>query len=452
MLFPKIVKYNAAWWVSEALRDYGTKVHFVTGGLGSGKTHGSVDWHYAMCTQNQDAKFSWFTEPVFARVKDTAIPKWLNLFQRIDLRENVHWTMVHGNPTVIRLCSGQEIHILSAHNPELLVGAEVSHFTMDEPGKTKYEAFLQCMGRLRDPAAYRRQALLCGSPEGTNWFMDLGDFQGLNLEKLYRRFQLHTADNRANLPPDYIDQLIVTWAAFPARLKAYLYGVFGSFFEGQCITEFDEAVALDADVGLDPEEDIYLSFDFNAYPLAYVIVQVQKFPLMVDGKIFNVRNFVVLGESVSERGGNLEDAAASFVKKVPPAYFRRSPIRLYGDRTGHAASHKVKHTDYEQLVNFLTPHYDTVEICAAKQIAPQVDAIEEVNRLFSYQLVRVHPRCTNFINSLKKTSWKEGTREIDKPKNDKHTHWLDAFKYLAYWLKDLDILNAKRAIVYGVNY
>lgn len=446
------VEVNVAWWVAEALRDFKTKAHFVTGGLGSGKTHGAVQWHYDLVTENPKARYSWFLEPVHARVKDTAIPKWLDFFQLIGLRETVHWDIYQGNPTVFKLCSGQEIHLLSAHNPDLLVGAEISHFTIDEPGKTKYDAFLKCMSRMRDPLAWRRQGMLSGSPEGDNWFKDLGDFQGIDVQRLYRRFQLFTSENPYNAP-DYVQQLMITWEAFPARLKAYLYGVFTSFFEGMCITEFDEATDLDAGLTPDPDQDLYLTFDFNAYPLAFVVAQIQKFPYLLDnGVIHNVRNYVVLAESHGKNEGNLEDAATEFKKKFPTRVFRHTPIKIYGDRTGHAKSHKVRHTDFQQLENYLKEEYMHVEVCAQRQVAPQTDSIEEVNRLFSYQLVKVHPRCTNFVNSIKTTRWKDGTREIYKPAGDKHTHWLDAFKYLAYQLKDLDILNAKRSIVTGINY
>lgn len=446
-----VSRSRASWWVGEALKDWYTTVFAVTGGLGSGKTHGSVQWHYTMCTRNQDSPFSWYVEPVFARINDTALPKWRKFFKGIGYVEGIHYTVKLGNPTIIRLPNQHEIHIMSGHNPDLMVGAEISHATIDEPGSCKYDVFLNVMSRLRCPMSYVRQVMLSGVPQGGNWYMDLFNFKGVDFKRRYRRFQLWTDDNVHNLGEAYLQQIEETYRAFPLKLLSYRKGEFTHFYEGRAITEYDESVHIDAELGPDPELEIYLTWDFNAFPLAWCAVQVQPFDLEFRLKTHRIRKYVVLAESAADGIGNLQDACAEFVRKFPSVDFRSTPIKVYGDRTGHAHSHKVRFTDYEQIRQYLKPYYDSIEICAARQVAPQVESIEEVNRLFSYNLMMLHPRCHNTMRSLRETRWKPGEREIMKPKGETHTHWLDALKYLVYQLKRYDILEQKREVVFGVN-
>jgi len=86
----------------------------------------------------------------------------------------------------------------------------------------------------------------------------------------------------------------------------------------------------------------------------------------------------------------------------------------------------------------LSKFYNNVRIVAMRQVAPQVDSVESLNRAFSYAQVLISRKNVNLIKSLRGTRWKEGKRELYKPSDDKITHWADSLKYRVYQLFALE--------------
>lgn len=439
-----------AWWVGEAFRDTRTAVFAVTAGLGAGKTHGMCQFHHLLVQANCNAEFSSFVEPTYRLIQQAAIPKYKKVLAEFGLRQNRDFKVYKSPfPRIVytNLPVQHEVHFISAENPELIVAVELSHATEDESGIIPKEVTQNLQSRIRDTRATRRQFFRGGAPQGVNDFADAFDSDTLEgwdrsvdrdhkkvieiegVEVWYRRFTVWTDDNAKHLPPDYIAKNIVApYAHNPNLLKSYRYGQFCSLVEGVVCSNYMPQKHDCDDMRADPNRPIYLDMDFNAAPLAWVASQI--IPFEERGKrIF--RNVAI--DEANEEGGQLDDAAIEFSRKFPASTYRDTTIKLYGDRSGHAGSHKIAGSDYENFARYLRGlGFRNVEICAARQVAPEASSAEAFNRLFLEGLYLICRRCRMLRRSLQATTWKKGIRKIDKPSGETHTHHFDACKYRAW--------------------
>jgi len=434
-------KIRLKWWVDEALRDTKSKVFFVTGGLGAGKTDGGSTWHYDRVTKNPKSQFSWFFEPTYKKVEDAGVPTYTEVLGRLGLLQGRHYTLKKSpNYSIKFRATGQEVHFLSYDRPDLIVATEISHAYLDEAADAEFLAYMNIRSRIRDAQATCRQLMAGGAPQGLGWFSEIADsdtLQGWDTtiprdhtlkEKGYRRFTLWTDDNADNLPEDYIDILEDTYGHNPNYIKSYRFGVFCPFSIGSVYSNYRPYHDIENIPG-DPYKPIDLTFDFNANPLAWVALQKVRF--QEAGQ--TIHRHVAIDEA-NEGNTNLDDSIVEFALKFPVALFRDTPITLHGDRSGHAKSHKIKGTDYELIEKYLRDAgYRNIETAAARQVVMEVDSVEAVQKLFAKNLLYICKRCVMLRKSLLATMWKEGQRKIAKPNGETHTHHGDALKYWA-WL------------------
>ena len=140
-----------------------------------------------------------------------------------------------------------------------------------------------------------------------------------------------------------------------------------------------------------------------------------------------------------------------FALKHPVAIHRNTPIRIYGDITGHAKSHKVEGSDFDNIERYLRElGYKNVEICAARQVAPEAESIDTVQKLLMNNLFCICKRLRGVRKSFLATEWLEGVRKLHKPKGETHTHKGDAIKYFLYQ-EARDETGALKRKVHGTN-
>lgn len=260
----------------------------------------------------------------------------------------------------------------------------------------------------------------------------------------YRRLVIHTSDNEKHLPPDYIPALVAKYGDNTNLIRAHLFGEFCPLVEGSAYSNYIPDRHDVPDENPDPYLPIAFKWDFNAEPLAWVASQ-----KLYVGTITRTKKWIALHNS--EAGSsNLTDATLEFAAKFPLDKFSATPIGIYGDRTGHAGSHKIEGSDFENIQKILKRlGYARVSIFASRQVAPENDSVECVQNLFLYNLFALCRRCDNLRKSLLSTSWKEGTRKLSKPAGETWTHWADALKYWCYQERNTLF---KGTPVYGMNY
>ena len=425
------VRSKVPWWVKRASEDLKADHFWVTGGLGSGKSHGSAIWFHDRMSLNARSKIAWAVAPTHRKVEDILIASYQKVLERhYGLYPSIHYSITKAPYwKIVFDSSGQEVHFHSGDRPELLVGSNIHTWWLTEPGIMKEEVFLNCQERLRCPDAVVRQGIGEGTPEGLDtWFereANFGEANGddWNPETLARRFTLWTDDNTELMTraPDYIPRLVRTHAHNPTILESYRYGRFVAFnvggvyknFIGKCIT---------LDVKADPMLPIYFCWDFNHTPLAWVVIQRQ--PYIVRGQ--RRHRFVALAES-NGLSSQLEEGIEEFRTQFPLFDFKGTPIYIMGDRSGHAKSHKIRGSDYDFIKKSLKEaNYQHPEIKAQKEVTPVAASAAQVDKLFMYQEYVVAAWCKNLIDSYRKTKWKPGTRDIEKPPGETWTHYQEA--------------------------
>ena len=442
------------WWVAEALDDYTSTRIACTGGLGSGKSHGSAQWFYDRCVINDKSPYSCVLMPTYQKILDTAVPTLRKVFESIGLREDIHYKFWKSPvPMIEFFTSGHQIHFISGNNPDKIVGVEYSHAWISEAGTMKQEALDNTCDRVRCTRAIVNQIIFDGVPMALGRYAEMFDTEqqpGWHQieykdyrrksetpygDIYYRRFRVETADNPF-VNQEYVASVYETYRNRPNYIRAWLHGFFTPLHVGNVYTEYRPEVHNlneHSRVLEDPSTPIFLSFDFNANPVSWVAVQNHLFSEY--DKLVN--RWVVVNEC--KQGINqLTDAVAYFQSQFPVSQFYDTDIFIYGDSTGHHGSHKVRHSDYQVIKNTLAKFgYKKIFIKAIKYNPAETVTVEAVNNLFLKDELYINPWCTELQRSLLFTQWKANSKNIDKPSKEDWTHYGDALKYWAYVYNEL---------------
>lgn len=415
------------YWASCILTDTEIERYVITGGLGSGKSTTGLLAFIAYLLCNPKAKFWWVVAPTHARIEDSMIPAALLSLEMLGRKAGRDFTLKKSKPQTIEFHeTGQEIRFLSADRPEHMVSATLGGYFITEAFRMKREVYENVESRTRSAQIKRTLGILEGTPEGDNWGKDEFniDPKKPDYERKLRRFILHTHDNAHNLNPNYIQRLYQIYAHSPAMIRSYIHGEFSSFRLGDVFAQFLESRNVIDDMQPDPMRNIALCFDFNATPLTWSAWQVIPYKV---GNTTRMREVCIAESSLDCR--DLFSAALEVGKNFPPNIFKHTPIELWGDRTGHAASHKTSGTDFSNLRDYLTEVYTNVEIKAPREITPIRASVDVFNRLLLYEMILICAKCNNMRRSLNMTKWATGKDDLEKKQGETHTHHSDGARY-----------------------
>ena len=437
-------------WVDEIINDLETDYFGVSAGLGSGKTHGAMQWLYDRCVLNSESPYSVVMMPTYQKIHDSAIPKLRQVLADIGLVESIHYSVLKSPfPKLLFKATGHEVHFISAANPETIVGVEYSHGVVSEAGTTNNEALQRIVERVRFPKAVACQLLFEGVPECGGLFQSMFDDQEDDrwIERKercfakvvetefgdvnYKRYRVRTYDNPF-ITTQYIAGLHAQYADNPNYKKAYLEGIFAPIHVGNVYDAYRPHIHDIEELDAEPYKPLYLTWDFNANPVTWIALQEKTFH---EG-IKKVNRYIALDEC-SIDVEQLDKAVSVFAAKFPVHKFRRTPIEIYGDMSGHAHSHKVPSTDYEMIVKYLTKlGYEQFCVNALRYNPPETASVEAANSMFRADKCYVTKKCKKLKFSFTKSRWKEGVKKIDKPSGETWTHSGDAFKYFAYAINE----------------
>ena len=430
---------EVAPWVGELLNDRTSHTIYTHAGIGSGKTFAHVLKHSNWFLENQDCPLSWWLEPTHTLVEQGAIPEWKKYFDLRNWKEGREYRLLNSKPIKIYLYSGlntHEIAFLSADRPEHLVAANIGALSVDEAGSTKAAAVEYAVGRVRDKRANYSQVWMFGAPQGMNHFADKANFQGHKesliegIKFLERSFEISTYENENNLAPGYIARQLQMFGHNPNKVLSWIYGKFTSFFEGRAHPDYDSAKDRH-ELEADPGTVLYLAWDFNVQPLAWVAGQRRYCidPLyLTDG-----HRYITVGES-SGSSNTIMDGCAEFIRQFDPKVFETTPIRITGDANGHSRSVRASGSCYDDAKRYLKEFYRDVKVIAPA-VNPEVAVrVEATNKAFSYSLALVHKDHKNLDRSLLVTAWEAGTKNLKKPQGEDWTHWGEAF---GYWISQM---------------
>lgn len=450
---PKYKKIGTPWWVYDAISDLSPeRIFWITGGLGSGKTTGAAMWFVDRWFLNNESRFSWAVAPTYTKVEQILIPAIVQvLYDIYGFRERIHYTLTKTPFWKLTLRNySHELHFLSGDRPELFVGSNIACWWITEPGLQSREVFEKCQTRLRCPKAKVRQGMGEGTPEGINWYADIADIGGpgydrVNNEKNHRRFIVETTMNRHLMPsPEVYAQTKIRDVFSYDKNKAISYekGLFTKFTKGSAYWEFVERRNIDYIDNYKPHPlfTLNLCFDFNVSPLSWVLLQEHIDQGLMSGNLAAMRKIVALKESSGESRGVM-DAVAEFAAHFPAERFGNTPVHVHGDASGHAPNHHTAGSDYSLILEYLhSLGYRKVSIKAPKSNPRVQHRLEVTAAVMAYERFVVNHSCRRLIESFSKTSLKDGTFEIEKPRGEDWTHYADACTYGVFELaKELNL-------------
>lgn len=438
------------YWANEILRDKRHDRFVVTGGLGSSKTTNGLLTFFINLLNNPLAKMWWVIAPTHSRIDDSVIPASVFALDLMGFKSNIHYKLIRSKPSTIRIHStGQEIRFISADRPDLMVSATLGGYFITEAFRIKREVYENVESRARSVNVDRILGILEGTPEGDTWGKDEFDIDRSEPVRKLRRFILHTYDNEHNLHPSYIPRLHQIYAHNPAQIRSYIYGEFSNFRSGDVFGQYVESRNVIPDVEADPMRDINICFDFNASPLTWTAWQ--KMPYRI-GNTSRLREICIAESSLKLT--DLFQACVEIGQAFPSSIFADTKINIWGDRTGHAKSHKAKGTDFDNIKKYLVELYRDVEIKAPTQITPIRASVDVLNRMFLYELILVCESCKNLRRSYNNTKWadKKNKVDIEKPAGETHTHHGDGTRYRLWWeYKSADINTLASQNITGIN-
>jgi hypothetical protein len=453
------------WWVWDTIQDEtNLRVHWITGGLGSGKSHGGQIWDIKRCLQNgvqmsePKPSISWTVAPNY-RICETLLNLTLQVALDVfQMREGKHFWLRRSFPRQIDFTPmklNHRLYFLSADNPEHFVSDSITHWRWSEVGVSKALVYEKLQDRLRDRRAKILQGLGDGTPEGSdNHYAELANIPGegrvrFDTERNFSRYIIETGDNSHNLAPGYVEALRDRYRYDPIKLMSYEKGLFVRFDKGSAYWEFVESRNVEqSDVKPSPSLKINLTFDFNVSPLAAVVIQ--EFMAQRNFLAPREKKMIALWESSGESRG-LMDVVAEFGAAFPIGQYRHTPIEVYGDASGWARNIHSSGSDYAMIEQYLRAlGYQNVTVLAAKSNPMVKHRLEKTAALMAYERFSVLPSCRKLISSFVKTSLKEGTFEIEKPTGETWTHFADGCTYAMYQLaKDIDVTSPHARKVFG---
>lgn len=440
---------SLSWWLAEAIKDNKSSQMCVTGGYGSQKSYSGWQWLLERVRQNPDCPTFFNTQPVHHLIRSASIKTFEAIADTYRLKEGKDYSINRSSPAFIKLHNKkeQEILLLSVDNPDVLVAFSSGFGLADEIALCKEEAYRKLPARNRYNLGNGKinQILYTTTPEGLGWFSDIWNSDVLDgwdrsrsrdHIKTYieaytkqtmqiRRFRALTKENPFN-PPEYIANLYDTYAHNPNMVKSYLDGYFAPFATGLAVPNYNPALHdLRDEVKADPKNTLLMSWDWNSNPVSWVALTTAK-------NEFRKTEYILHEES-SLGYSLIDDACLEFAVKFPVVDYGGTEILIYGDPAGFNKSWKTPLNDFAKVKSVLNKlGYKNVHIKAVHRPIPETETLDAINRAFYDNCVFINNHCIEIKKSLMQTKLKDNERKIDKPSGEKHTHKLDALKYVIY--------------------
>lgn len=356
----------------------------------------------------------WYVGPTYQQARDIM---WDDLKASIP-RKMIRTNGINETRMMIRLINGSIIQLKGADNPESLRGVGLDLVVIDECQDIKKETWETVLQPTLATTGGR--AIFIGSPKGFTWFYDLyqkgqaGEFikdeRGRIVANDWKSWQFPT------ITSPFIPKKEIEARRRDMDPKSFAQEFEASFLNssGRVYYPFDRNIHV-GDYDFNPALPLYIGMDFNIDPMSSVVLQEQP-----NGEIWAVDEAVLYGSNVQETGDELSRR-----------YWRemnRRQVQLYPDPAGNNRNHDRGETSLDVLreAGFKEIYF--------KRKHPLVqDRINTVNRLLCSAdgrvILKVDRSCRKLIESLEQTSYKEGTREVDKTKGVEHV--TDALGYYA---------------------
>lgn len=265
----------------------------------------------------------------------------------------------------------------SMSTPNSIVGYEVAHSICDEldtmEPKLAAQAWNKIIARNRQKCGMANTVAVATTPEGFGFVWERW------VKKPapgYVLFKARTADNAANLPAGYIDNLR---GSYPSQLlSAYLDGEFVNLAAGSVYTGFDRALNSTFE-RIKPGEPLHIGMDFNVGKMAAVVHAIRESkPLALDEltEVFDTPAMIAL------------------IKKRFPGH----QVSVYPDASG--ASRKSQNASTSDIALLRQAQF---MVCANPANPAVKDRVLAMNKVLESRAYKVNPdTCPVYVECLEK--------------------------------------------------
>lgn len=385
-------------------------------GFGSGKTAAGIARALAKKIQWKENDVAYYL-PTFPLIEDIAFERFPELLERKGWDYKLNKS--GGNPEIMFPGAGK-IKFRSMEKPERIVGYEVGDSIVDEldtlPIKKARTVWQKIIARNRQKRRRQGKILLPGdpgwisnsvgvvtTPEG---FRFVWEQWQKKRPKGYKLIHAKTMDNAANLPPDYIDNLI---ASYPANLiEAYLEGKFVNLTQGTVYTCFDrDLLKSEVTIDRDDKEPIHIGMDFNVGKMAAILHVLRNGKPHAADEIVNVLD------------------TREMIKKIDRKY-KDHPILVYPDASG--GNRKSSNASESDIALLREAKYN---VCVNPRNPAVKDRVISMQKAFENKLYRVNPdTCPNYVEALERQTY-DDNGEPDKKSDFDHPNDAGGY-FIAY--------------------
>lgn len=331
----------------------------------------------------------------------------------------------HGTDYYWRLPNGSEIWIGgldSKERTEKILGNEYSTLYFNECSQLDYTSIQMARTRLAQKNGLVKKTYYDQNPPvKTHWSYWLFekklnpiDEEPLKDPENYVSLLMNPADNMENIDEEYLALL----ESMPeAERKRFLLGEYSDSSDGQVYYAFDRERHVDERVKKG-DGQLFIGMDFNVDPMTAVIGQVVN-------REFHIFDEVYLSNSDT-------------YKMIDTLKSRKYGGTVIPDSTGknRKTSGKSDHLLLKEA-GFIIPPVRNPFV---------TDRVNNVNRLFTENRVKISPKCKKLINDLEKVAWKDN--KLDQKTNPHLTHISDALGYMLWKLEPIKTYTQTQGIVF----
>lgn len=239
-------------------------------GFGAGKTEALILRALRIKFEYPETNIAYYL-PTYDLVNSIAFPRFEEELSKRGLMFGEHFSTVKNQTPKIRIVGAGEIIFRTMDRPERIVGYEVGDSLVDELDTLKTEqarlVWQKILSRNRQKKRNGEPNTIAvgTTPEGFRFVYERWKQKPPSAE--YELIKASTYSNAANLPADYIQDLLNDYPS--ALIAAYLDGEFVNLTSGAVYPEFDRVLNA-TNERIKPGEALHIGMDFNVGNMAAV--------------------------------------------------------------------------------------------------------------------------------------------------------------------------------------
>lgn len=315
----------------------------------------------------------------------------------------------HGSDYYLSLKNGSEIWIGGLDDSdrvEKILGKEYSTLYFNECSQLDYKSITTALTRLAEKNGLKKKAYFdMNPPTKSHWSYDLF-YRGIDPidnvpidKKDFVSIVMNPEDNLENIAPEYLKFLMT----LPQQQRdRFLKGLFADSDDGSAYYAFKRDVHV-ADTQKS-HGSIFIGMDFNVLPMTAIISQIFGDEIHVHDEVY------------------FEQPADTFKMANKLIELGYAGHTIIPDSTGanRKTSGQSDHLILKEagfVIN--STHNPFVR-----------DRVNNTNRLFTSNKIKINPKCKKLIADLEKVAWKND--DLDEGKDKMLTHITDCLGYVAW--------------------